>query len=228
MSKIRHAFEVLQIRGFRFFWIYFVESVWFDLRNFTSTSSRVPKEQQRLESNEQDKDNGLLYVASFTSVTRDTLKVAKRILGEKRFHNSQFLDLGCGKGKALFIYALDNLGRQRYPAVGIEYDPNLTLIAKSNVEKLKLHKGQVQIVEDSATNLKAYIQSETAVIYFYNSFQGKTLQTVLQLLSDIPHILIYVDPVEKDVLTVFEYNIIETRQGRYNANTWIVAASGLG
>ena len=66
----------------------------------------MTKDNQTISSTEAEQENGLLYVASFTSVTRDTVMLAKRILGDDRFRKSQFVDLGCGKGKALLVHAV--------------------------------------------------------------------------------------------------------------------------
>ena len=223
MGKLLYAIEVLRKRGLIFFWIYFRESVWFDLRYGTATSSRVPKEQQTIDSDAGEQENGLLYVASFSSVTRDTLQVAQDHLGAEAFAESQFFDLGCGKGKALFVYALQNRGRARYPAIGIEYDAALVETGQQNLQKLGLGAGEARIVHDSATRLDAYLEAERAVIYIYNSFQGETLKAVLTLLARIPHVLIYVDPAERDRLADFGYQILAERKGRYNADTWLVA-----
>jgi SAM-dependent methyltransferase len=216
----------LRQRGLIFFWIYFRESVLFDLKNGTQTSSRVPKNEQQISSGAVEQDDGLLYVASFTSVTRDTVRIARDQLGADRFRKAQFFDLGCGKGKALFVYAQAYKGEHTHPAIGIEYDAGLADLANANLTKTGLGDA-IQIVADSATNLKSYLTSGCAIIYLYNSFQGETLRTVLAVLQSIPHVLIYVDPAEKDVLDQFGYQIKKSRKGRYNADTWLVATYGL-
>ncbi len=226
IEKFRFVLKVLRQRGLVFFWIYFKESVWFDLKNGTQTSSRVPKNEQQIASDGDEQDDGVLYVASFSSVIRDTTRIARELLGTKRFADAQFFDLGCGKGKALLTYAQLHKGTFKHPAIGIEYDAGLVEMAKANLVKTGL-QDDIKIVADSATNLTSYLTADCAIIYHYNSFQGDTLRTVLELLRGLPHVLIYIDPVEKPMLDDFGYQISGTRIGRYNADTWLVATVGL-
>jgi SAM-dependent methyltransferase len=216
--------QVLRERGLRFFWDYFRESIWFDIRHRTSTSIRVIKNQQSIDSNAIERENGILYVASFTSVTKKTLQIVKEMLGEKRMRAAQFFDLGCGKGKALIVYAR-NFNKNDHALVGIEYDPYLAEQARRNVRKVSFSRGRVQIFTDSATKLRKYLTSNIAVIYLYNPFVGQTFISTLSVLKDIPHFLIYVDPVERERLADFGYVLVAEHIGRYNADTWLVARS---
>ena len=228
MKKIMYALRMLRERGIGFFWTYCVESMWFDLRHGTRTFARVPKDEQAIAASDTEADEGLLYVASFTSVTRKTVTHARSILGPDRFAQAQFIDLGCGKGKALLVFAKLFGAEQTHHAIGIEYDPELTNLARSNIEKCSFAKGRVEVVTDSAVNLGDHVQAETLVVYLYNSFQGETLRSVLEVIREIPHVLIYVDPAERDILPLYGYKIHSESQGRYNADTWLVASSGIG
>lgn len=227
LKKLFYTVKILRERGLGFFWTYFTESVWFDLRQGTKTSARVPKDEQTIDSSDAETDNGLLYVASFTSVTRDTVNHARHILGNDKFAKAQFVDLGCGKGKALLVFAKHFGAMQALPALGIEYDPKLTELAKQNVEKCMFAKDRIGVITDSAVNVLNHTQSEILIIYLYNSFQGETLRSVLHALSDIPHVLIYVDPAEESILSDYGYQISKKNKGRYHADTWLVACSGL-
>lgn len=227
MSKISYIIKILRERGLGFFWTYFSESIWFDIRHGTKTFARVPKDEQTIKSTASEADNGLLYVASFTSVTRDTVKLAEDILGPERFNEAQFIDMGCGKGKALLVFAKFFGNQHKHSALGIEYDPELTKLAEKNTEACDFAKNKVHVFTDSAVNVLDYAKSETLIIYLYNSFQGETLRSVLKVLSGTPHVLIYVDPAEKHVLSDYGYEIYKENSGRYNADTWLVASSGL-
>lgn len=223
---MHYILKVIKERGIGFFWIYFKESVWFDLLHGTNTFARVPKDKQTIESSNEEADNGLLYVASFTSVTHDTVSHARSILGNERFNSAQFVDLGCGKGKALLVFSKLFGAMQKLPALGIEYDPELASLAKQNISKCSFATDQIKVITDSAVNVLNYIQSDTLIIYLYNSFQGETLRLVLDVLVGIPHVLIYVDPAEEATLERYGYYIVERNNGRYNADTWLVAHSG--
>ena len=227
IDNLFYALRVVRKRGLGFFWTYFSESVWFDLRRGTSTYARVTKERQSIDSSAEEQDNGLLYVASFTSVTRKTVEKARKILGPDLADRAQFLDLGCGKGKALLVYA-ERFGAQAaHPAVGIEYDPGLAERARANATKCGFGEDRIKVVAASATVVREHILSETAIIYLYNSFQGETLRQVLEALKGVAHVLIYVDPAEREVLADYGYTIHAENTGKYNADTWLIATSGL-
>ena len=227
MNKLFYAITMLRKRGVGFLWTYFKESIWFDLRYGTRTFARVPKDEQLIAGNATEADEGLLYVASFTSVTRKTVSNARDILGEKRFSQAQFFDLGCGKGKALLVFAKLFGKGQMHQAVGIEYDPDLAALAQRNILKCGFAKDRVRVVTDSAVNLRSYADADNLVVYLYNSFQGETLKSVLDVLREVPHVLIYVDPAEKHRLADYGYKIHEESNGRYNADTWLVASSNI-
>lgn len=227
LKKLFYALQVVRKRGLGFFYTYFVESVWFDLRHGTKTSARVPKDEQQIASTDTEQDNGLLYVASFTSVTRNTATLARDILGPERFADAQFFDLGCGKGKAMLVYTMQFGASQNHVPVGIEYDPSLAELARANVKKCGLSADRITIVADSAVNLRNYATAPTLVIYLYNSFQGDTLIAVLDALSQVPHVLIYIDPAERFRLDHYGYQIHHDHKGSYNADTWLIASANL-
>lgn len=217
----------LRKRGFRFFWDFFRESIWFDLKFGTSTFLRVPKTNQKIKKENNQNDDGLLYVASFTSVTFNTLLIAEKILGFERFSQAQFIDLGCGKGKTLLIYKNYLKDLNIYPPIGLEYDLKLVNSALKNLEKFSYTQKDIKVLNENALNVRKYIKSKEAIIYLYNSFQGKTFDNTLDSLRDLPHILIYIDPVECSKLLARGYKIVSKNNGRYNANTWIVASLSL-
>jgi SAM-dependent methyltransferase len=227
LDTLRHAVRAIRQRGIRFLVVYFRESKWFDLWHGTTTSARVTKDRQKIAAADAERSNGLLYVASFTSVVLRSIEVARRLLGEARAAEAQFLDLGCGKGKTLLVYALGPGLNAKHASVGIEYDPALAEEARRNLRTCKIAENKVVIATDSATNLRQYVTAEVLVVYIYNSFQGETLRSVLKALKAYPHVLIYVDPAERQVLPGLGYTICEDVKGKYNADTWLVATSGL-
>ena len=207
-------------RGPRFLWVYFWDAIWFDIINGTHTHMRVPKEE--LSNATQVKKEGLLYVASFTSVITKTLQLVRQDLGEDEFSNCQFVDLGCGKGKTMLVYGKLFGGNAKAQPVGIEYEDSLCRIATANINKCLGQNSGVRVYCDSAQNLRLYIRSSSLLVYLYNSFQGETLREVLSELSKYPHSLIYVDPVERDYLEANGYVVIGSRKGHYNADTWVI------
>jgi hypothetical protein len=221
-GNVLYLLRSLLKRGPRFLLLYFRESVLFDLLNGTNTHLRVPKPDDGGSTERQD---GLLYVASLTNVVRNTLQVARRHLGEAKFNQAQFIDLGCGKGKAVLVYAKEFAPPQGPTALGIEYDRALCTVAWANLERVPAARTRARIHCDSALNLEAYVAGGPLIVYLYNSFQGETLRGVLGLLAKYEHVLIYVDPAERPVLAGYGYTEIAAHEGRYNASTWVVAAN---
>ncbi|WP_435770428.1 hypothetical protein [Nocardioides sp. SYSU DS0651] len=223
MGQVLHVVRALLRRGPRFLITYFRGALFWDLRYRTKTHLRVPKPDA---DGDDERRDGLLYVASLTGVVRSTLDLARRHWGEERFGSAQFLDLGCGKGKALLVYAQEYSRPSSPRAVGVEYDAELTAVASANIARMGL-RGRAVAHCDSAVNLERYTRPGHLVVYLYNSFQGETLRKVLAVLGGRPHILVYVDPVERDLLADYGYVIVGERQGRYNADTWLVAERDL-
>jgi len=224
LRQLRHLVKAIRQRGVLFLVSYFRESFLFDLRHGTKTSARVPKDEQTIEGDGVEQNNGLLYVASFTSVTVKSVGLARQLLGPELFRKSQFVDLGCGKGKALLVNALNYGELQEHVSIGIEYDPTLAEMAKANIIKCGLTPDSISIITDSAINVRKYVSAETLIVYLFNSFQDETLRTVLGELSHVPHVLIYVDPAQRDMLQDFDYELRHDVVGPYGTNTWLVAS----
>tara|TARA_B100000886_G_scaffold339867_1_gene306758 strand:+ start:658 stop:1179 length:522 start_codon:yes stop_codon:yes gene_type:complete len=166
----------------------------------------------------------LLYVASFSSTLESTLRICKNFLGNKNFSEYQYIDLGCGKGKSLIYYLENYQSYSKYSPIGIEYDHKLFEIANKNLINICGYSSDdFNLILDSATKLNLYLETNKLIIYLYNSFQGKTLDAVLDILEDYHHLIIYIDPAEQFKIQESNYKIIASKKGKYNANTWLIA-----
>ena len=103
--------------------------------------------------------------------------------------------------------------------LGIEYDPALVDVGRSNLRTAKV-ANSAQIIQDSALNVAKYIKDGFLVVYLYNSFQGDTFNEVMDELKRHDHYLIYIDPVMAHSPKLRDYNLIAEHIGRYNADTW--------
>ncbi len=83
-----------------------------------------------------------------------------------------FVDLGCGKGRALIVAA--KLGFRR--VVGIEFARTLANIADTNLTKLKLTNANV-ICGDAAEYI---FPNDDFVLYLYNPFADEVMRCVLE------------------------------------------------
>ena len=93
---------------------------------------------------------------------------------------SGFLDLGCGKGKALLLAANDRL----FAFVqGVELSPALCRIAKTNVTRNlgPCHRAKVNIVEGDASTMP--VSPLINVVFLFHSFDEMVLGAALSNLK---------------------------------------------
>jgi SAM-dependent methyltransferase len=91
---------------------------------------------------------------------------------------STFVDLGCGKGRALVVAA--ELGWRRL--VGVEYDPKLAARAQENAESYSRRKQSspdlsIEIIEGDAANYEP--PAGQFVLFMYNPFGEETVAAVI-------------------------------------------------
>lgn len=89
-----------------------------------------------------------------------------------------FVDLGCGKGRALMM--AHDLGFRRL--LGVEFSTRLAEIAENNLAKLNINDVQI-LVGDVA---EFQFPAEPLVVFTFNSFGPEVLQRVLLNLRDQP------------------------------------------
>lgn len=88
-----------------------------------------------------------------------------------------FLDLGCGKGRALLTAA-------RWPfqrVIGVELSAELSRVAERNLQRLwqfgQPRSSDFEVVHCDATRYQ--IPADVSVIFFYNPFAGPLMESVL-------------------------------------------------
>lgn len=219
--------QIKNFRGLSFFWIYFKELILFDLKFGTITFLRIRKTQQKIKFKNYSKNDGLLYVPSFTSVVFKTLHIVKDIMGSERFRQAQFVDIGCGKGKVLLLYKEYFKNLNIYPPIGLDYDSKVIKSALTNIASQSFTQKDIRVFCEDGKNIRKFIKSKEAIIYFYNSFQGKVFDDTFDSLKDLPHVLIYVDPVQLNYLKARGYKILAENRGQYHADTWVIATLSL-
>ena len=84
-----------------------------------------------------------------------------------------FIDLGCGKGRVIFLVATQKLKK----VMGLELKKELVDIAKLNLDNLKLNNTPIEIINaDAAT----YDNSKDITVFFmFNPFGSATLTRVI-------------------------------------------------
>lgn len=113
------------------------------------------------------------------------------------------LDLGSGKGRIVLQAA------RRYPlrrVVGIEHSPELTSVARFNLEatRTRLRCQDVELIVADVAG--ATIPSDVTLAYLYNPFAGRVFDCVVDRLSEMVQRrgrslrIVYVNPVEHERL----------------------------
>ncbi len=86
--------------------------------------------------------------------------------------DDSILDLGCGDGRALAVFA-------RYPVRlcrGVEFDAQAAATARSNAARLRRRRAAIEIVEGDAAD---YPFRDETIVYLFNPFGPATLRAVL-------------------------------------------------
>ncbi len=167
----------------------------FDLKHGTDTMRRVKVESF-------DTDSG--YKANATpyqaSKTRPLLKLLHKLRLPK---NGTFVDIGCGKGRVLFLAA--QLGFNK--VVGIEFCARLCRHARENADlffKKHPESSSIEIIETDATRYE--FKGDENVFFLYNPFDSVVLTNVLEQINisalKTPRNiwLIYNNPVHHDII----------------------------
>jgi len=106
-----------------------------------------------------------------------------------------FIDLGCGKGRALIL--AHELGFTRL--TGVEFSPVLHRIAADNLAKCHITADLI------CGDARAYkFPDEPAVVFLYNPFGEKILRPVIDHFGRAPRIVVYVNPVHASLFSCFE------------------------
>jgi SAM-dependent methyltransferase len=106
----------------------------------------------------------------FESVFYGLLKKTVRYL--KLSKDDIFVDLGCGKGRAVFFVAQQQVKK----VVGVELDPDLFSIACNNLKNLKKRKSPVELLNIDAVDFDPF---ESTVFFLSNPFGPTSLKMVL-------------------------------------------------
>jgi SAM-dependent methyltransferase len=116
-----------------------------------------------------------IYNASYCGSQPSIVRKALQALPDHR--SFTFLDLGCGKGRALAVASEFPFRR----IVGVELAPSVASIARANAEIIRSRfpgRTPIEIVEGDA--MTAAIPDGPVVIFFYHPFYRKIMKAVLR------------------------------------------------
>lgn len=183
-----------------------LENYLFDLINNVETRKRVINDYS---------DEIFDYMPSY----KTTVAAPLRYLDQSDFDLMEFsfVDIGCGKGKALII-----ANKFKFKEViGYEINRQVYDVLCKNINKLNIRNSQ--LIYDSINADK--IQNKS-IIYFYNPFSENMTNDFFKKISLDKNlkqlIIIYVNPQYTKVLNQYKWNIVyEKKVSTQNINIWI-------
>jgi SAM-dependent methyltransferase len=140
----------------------------FDKSHGTDTSGFIAADE--LPANEASRTHAVFYAGSQPSVVRTGLQALPSL------ETCTFIDLGCGKGRALLVAS-------EFPfkaIIGIELSPDLADIARSNVSLMSTrfpHRQKIQVVVADASTF--VLPGGDLVLFLYNPFDAIVVAKVV-------------------------------------------------
>jgi SAM-dependent methyltransferase len=169
-------------------------------------------ELRSLENKGIDTDHATIYMPASYGLLEDIF------LQLKNTSHLHFLDIGCGKGRALCMAAQHGFGK----VTGIDFSKEFCLVAEKNlaVTKQKMPGLQYQVINNDAYYYE--IPNDADCIFLFNPFDDFILNAVAENILESFEIsprtitLIYVNPVYKQELTNVGFKqIYHTQRMKY-------------
>lgn len=167
----------------------------FDWRYGTNTAQIVPMEELDIPCG--NRASGRMYEAA---QARPFLQLLCLLNFD---HDSNFVDFGCGKGRALILAAEYGFAR----IVGVEFASNLCKIASQNIAIFKRRSGRGSKIEIINHDAAVYpIRANDNVFFMYNPFDadimGAVIDNILESVAAYPRqvFLVYLNPLCRDVI----------------------------
>ena len=188
---------------------------WFELRHGLKMNPSLDRERAQIENPHIEGHERYEPISHF-SFNRMLKKI------DWDFRESTFTDFGCGKGAAILLAS--QYGFKKY--IGIEYSPELVKECITNIQKFSKNSGSVinyEIICNDAT--KYQIPTDANVFYFFNPFNNKLLDIVLQNIAESVKankrniLLLYFNALHKDVVEKHGYTVIYSEK-KDKTNVW--------
>ncbi|MEY4132983.1 MAG: hypothetical protein RL592_1041 [Verrucomicrobiota bacterium] len=201
-------------------WRYFREAHAFDLRRGTDTHVRVPKEDFGAEP--AGFAEGTFYMASWTSEIDWAFRETRTLLGPE-FDRFAFVDVGCGKGKAVLRWTeLCARAGSAQRIAGFDYHEPLVAIARRNHAKRFGAPGLITTADAERFDFAPL--GGRVLCYLYNPFGPGLMRRFLGRLRGLDVVLIYNNPAEDATLRAQGFVACRIKDGGCpNAHTVIYA-----
>lgn len=199
--------NMMKKRGIRLPITYFFENHYFDIKRKIDTHTWLPIE--KFDENIKNIENGTLYMCSWTSIIKKaTLKMKK--LSHFDFNNSDFIDIGCGKGKVLIVW--DEILKEKIRIFGIDYSEQLVSTCLKNLRNIEL-RHEIKVIKNDITEVDFSEFKDNIVIYMYNPFNKIILQILLSKIKDKNICIIYNNPIYNGILISDGFKLAYEQKG---------------
>jgi predicted RNA methylase len=136
------------------------------------------------------RSNNLQHAIRYEGVNPDLFLRVLREIGE-HFDGFSFIDLGCGKGRALLLANQLNFSQ----IIGVEFAPELAAVARRNCDRAGVN---ATVLSEDAVQFS--FPPGDSVVYLYNPFGPSVLDAVLDRLpasTNAKCYIVYVNPVHR-------------------------------
>lgn len=141
----------------------------FDARNGVVTAGEVRSGDLRTGSCNK------LFAAAYQPIDATHFREALSAL-DIRYEDYAFIDLGCGKGRALLLAAEFPFRR----LAGVEFDPDLAATAEANLARYPATKDRAGEIEVLCEDAAAYpLPAGPLLVYMYNPFEMPVMERVV-------------------------------------------------
>ena len=157
----------------------------FDQIHGTDTSGLVPA--RDLVTGHENDEHVTAYYAVAPSILRALVERWRSTLGSRHITDYTFLDVGCGKGRAVMLAS--ELPFRK--VVGVDLNPTMAAIAKDNVAKWKIaHKqdptsqaiAPITVLHDDALSFD--LPRTPTLVFLFHPFEAPVLKAFLRRLEE--------------------------------------------
>lgn len=215
--SISDYLQILRNRGIKVAFMYFYDSHLFDIIHGTNTTLRLVRDDHK--NIPPNFNHGTYYMASLSSEITKIFQFLHNKLAD--FENYTFIDIGCGKGKVNLTWLLELKKRQLNQfTLGIDYYYPLIKIARDNNRLLFKSEGFFACCDITSLDLK--LVSDKLILYLYNPFDEVILENLMQCVSAIDCLIVYVNPVHEKIIRKYNFNTIYKSSGFYPSQNVII------
>lgn len=203
MRRSNPYFNMIAQRRMRLIPRYFWDVHLFDLMRATDTAQLV--DVKDFPDTLPNREHSVLYMSSWTSVIRQSCRIAMSLMGRSFERPQLLIDVGCGKGKAAIVWAEECI-RLSWPTfvIGLDFNPELLAVARANLRRSKV-QDCVEFCEADASRFPVDLLRHSNILYLYNPFDEIVMERMLISTAGMIDLIVYCNPVHEELLVAAGY-----------------------